>query len=191
MVLHYLRDAVLHHGRPLLHLFLFVTWFFLFDVGPFKAALFLEGVIGVCVGPFFEFVLWLSGSTYFRDFVYQVFEHALTVTIKCKRASGLFETERTCFILGVGRRFAWFAERQVCRVDSFVVNNNVPCLSFKGPRLAQVGYGYAAWSGYAAWWYAVWVELIVSKGEKATEDESTFASFLSIVIVVSAAAAGR
>ena len=87
-------------------------------------------VIGVCVGPFFEFVLWLSGSTYFRDFVYQVFEHALTVTFKCRRASGLFETERTCSILGVGRRFTWFAERQVCRVGSFVVNNIVPCLSF-------------------------------------------------------------
>ena len=44
-----------------------------------------------------------------------------------------------------------------------------------------------AWSGYAAWWYAVCVELFVSKGEKAIEVESTFSSFLSIVIVLSAA----
>ena len=39
----------------------------------------------------------------------------------------------------------------------------------------------AAWSGYAAWWYAVCVELFFSKGEKAIEVESTFSSFLSIV----------
>ena len=45
--------------------------------------------------------------------------------------------------------------------------------------------------GYAAWWYVVCVELFVSKGEKATEVESTISSFLSIVIVVSAATAGH
>ena len=31
-----------------------------------------------------------------------------------------------------------------------------------------------AWSGYAAWWYAVFVELFVSKGEKAIEVASIF-----------------